>query len=95
MFHVEHWQFHACPPIHPRGSDLRNTPEDVISTEAPHSFTVRGAAEKPASLPKPTVWVEKRIPPLRYATVGMTLSGVGEPQDREQMFHVEHRDHQE
>ena len=45
---------------------------NVLSAEASHSLTVRGAAEKPASLPKPTGPVEKQIPPLRCAPVGMT-----------------------
>jgi hypothetical protein len=34
-------------------SDLRNISISVISTEASHSFTVRGAAEKSAFLPNP------------------------------------------
>jgi hypothetical protein len=44
----------------------------VLSTEASHSFIVRGAVEKPASLPKPAAPVEQQIPPLRCAPVGMT-----------------------
>jgi hypothetical protein len=56
---------------------LKRTPHTgVISTGASHSFTVRGGAEKPASLPKPTVPVEKQTPALRCAPVGMTPSKI-------------------
>jgi hypothetical protein len=46
--------------------DLRNISKSVISTEASHRFTVRGAVEKSAFLSNMTVPGEQQIPPLRY-----------------------------
>ena len=64
--------------INPRKAKPPNV--SVLSAEAPHSFTVRGAVEKSASLPEARGSVGRTADsstPRSSAPVGMTLSKEG------------------